>query len=87
PSPTRRAAVAGIDKALEDYRADYDRYYNDCKHDNSPAMRDANHVIFLVHGVGMLSFARDKATARIASEFYVKAINVMRGASTVSEYQ
>jgi len=85
--PDVEAIVAGLDKALEDYRADYARYYNDCKHDNSPAMRDANPVIFLVPGVGMLSFARDKATARIASEFYVNAINVMRGASTVSEYQ
>ena len=53
----------------------------------SPAMRDPNPVIFLIPGVGMLSFARDKATARIASEFYVNAINVMRGASSVSEYQ
>ncbi|MBY5864971.1 bifunctional rhamnulose-1-phosphate aldolase/short-chain dehydrogenase [Rhizobium leguminosarum] len=85
--PDVDAIVAGLDKALEDYRADYARYYNDCKHDNSPAMRDANPVIFLVPGVGMLSFARDKATARIASEFYVNAINVMRGASTVSQYQ
>ncbi|NZD49876.1 bifunctional rhamnulose-1-phosphate aldolase/short-chain dehydrogenase [Rhizobium leguminosarum] len=85
--PDVEAIVAGLDKALEDYRADYARYYNDCKHDNSPAIRDANPVIFLVPGVGMLSFARDKATARIASEFYVNAINVMRGASTVSEYQ
>jgi rhamnulose-1-phosphate aldolase/alcohol dehydrogenase len=85
--PDVDAIVAGLDRALEDYRADYARYYNDCKHDNSPAMRDANPVIFLVPGVGMLSFARDKATARIASEFYVNAINVMRGASTVSEYQ
>ncbi|WP_018856067.1 bifunctional rhamnulose-1-phosphate aldolase/short-chain dehydrogenase [Rhizobium sp. 42MFCr.1] len=85
--PDVDAIVTGLDKALEDYRADYARYYNDCKHDNSPAMRDANPVIFLVPGVGMLSFARDKATARIASEFYVNAINVMRGASTVSEYQ
>ncbi|MBY5786007.1 bifunctional rhamnulose-1-phosphate aldolase/short-chain dehydrogenase [Rhizobium leguminosarum] len=85
--PDVDAIVAGLDKALEDYRGDYARYYNDCKHDNSPAMRDANPVIFLVPGVGMLSFARDKATARIASEFYVNAINVMRGASTVSEYQ
>jgi rhamnulose-1-phosphate aldolase/alcohol dehydrogenase len=86
-NPDVDAIVAGLDKALEGYRADYARYYNDCKHDNSPAMRDANPVIFLVPGVGMLSFARDKATARIASEFYVNAINVMRGASTVSEYQ
>ncbi|MBZ9791991.1 bifunctional rhamnulose-1-phosphate aldolase/short-chain dehydrogenase [Rhizobium sp. 3T7] len=85
--PDVDAIVAGLDQALEDYRADYARYYNDCKHANSPAMRDANPVIFLVPGVGMLSFARDKATARIASEFYVNAINVMRGASTVSEYQ
>jgi rhamnulose-1-phosphate aldolase/alcohol dehydrogenase len=85
--PDVDAIVAGLDKALEEYRADYARYYNDCKHANSPAMRDANPVIFLVPGVGMLSFARDKATARIASEFYVNAINVMRGASTVSEYQ
>ncbi|WP_028745928.1 bifunctional rhamnulose-1-phosphate aldolase/short-chain dehydrogenase [Rhizobium mesoamericanum] len=85
--PDVDAIVASLDEALEDYRADYARYYNDCKHDNSPAMRDANPVIFLVPGVGMLSFARDKATARIASEFYVNAINVMRGASTVSEYQ
>ncbi|MBB3387550.1 hypothetical protein FHT82_000270 [Rhizobium sp. BK275] len=85
--PDVDAIIAGLDKALEDYRADYARYYNACKHDNSPAMRDANPVIFLVPGVGMLSFARDKATARIASEFYVNAINVMRGSSTVSEYQ
>ncbi|SCW86518.1 hypothetical protein SAMN02927900_05823 [Rhizobium mongolense subsp. loessense] len=85
--PDVGAIVAGLDKALEDYRVDYARYYNDCKHGNSPAMRDANPVIFLIPGVGMLSFARDKATARIASEFYVNAINVMRGSSTVSEYQ
>ncbi len=85
--PDVDAVIAGLDKALEDYRAGYARYYNDCKHDNSPAMRDPNPVIFLVPGVGMLSFARDKATARIAGEFYVNAINVMRGASTVSEYQ
>ncbi|MBB4278996.1 bifunctional rhamnulose-1-phosphate aldolase/short-chain dehydrogenase [Rhizobium mongolense] len=85
--PDVESIVAGLDKALEDYRVDYARYYNDCKHGNSPAMRDANPVIFLIPGVGMLSFARDKATARIASEFYVNAINVMRGASTVSEYQ
>jgi rhamnulose-1-phosphate aldolase/alcohol dehydrogenase len=85
--PDVDAVIAGLDKALEDYRADYTRYYETCKHGNSPAMRDPNPVIFLVPGVGMLSFAKDKATARIAGEFYVNAINVMRGASTVSEYQ
>ncbi|OLP57952.1 short-chain dehydrogenase [Xaviernesmea oryzae] len=81
------AVVAGLDAALEAYRADYKRYYDTCRHDNSPAMRDPNPVIFLVPGVGLFSFAKDKATARIAGEFYVNAINVMRGASTVSEYQ
>ncbi|NTS33777.1 bifunctional rhamnulose-1-phosphate aldolase/short-chain dehydrogenase [Phyllobacterium sp. BT25] len=86
-NPDADAVVASLDQALEDYRTDYARYYNACKHANSPAMRDPNPVIFLIPGVGMLSFAKDKATARIAGEFYVNAINVMRGASSVSEYQ
>ncbi|MDT6941625.1 bifunctional rhamnulose-1-phosphate aldolase/short-chain dehydrogenase [Brucella pseudogrignonensis] len=85
--PDIDGVVAGLETALESYRADYTRYYESCKHDNSPKMRDPNPVIFLIPGVGMLSFARDKATARIAGEFYVNAINVMRGASSVSEYQ
>ncbi|MCZ7468982.1 bifunctional rhamnulose-1-phosphate aldolase/short-chain dehydrogenase [Agrobacterium sp. O3.4] len=86
-NPDVDAVTAGLDKALEVYRADYTRYYEACRHDNSPDIRDPNPVIFLIPGVGMLSFAKDKATARIAGEFYVNAINVMRGASTVSEYQ
>ncbi|MCF1463735.1 bifunctional rhamnulose-1-phosphate aldolase/short-chain dehydrogenase [Agrobacterium vitis] len=85
--PDVDAVLAGLDAALEAYRADYNRYYDSCKHDNSPKIRDPNPVIFLIPGVGMLSFAKDKATARIAGEFYVNAINVMRGASTISEYQ
>ncbi len=85
--PDVDGVLAGLDAALEAYRADYTRYYEACRHDNSPKIRDPNPVIFLVPGVGMLSFAKDKATARIAGEFYVNAINVMRGASTVSDYQ
>jgi rhamnulose-1-phosphate aldolase/alcohol dehydrogenase len=80
------AAIASLDEAIGAYRADYAAYYARCKHNNSPAIRDPNAVIYLVPGVGMLSFAKDKATARIASEFYVNAINVMRGASSVSKY-
>lgn len=80
------AVIAGLDGTLEAYRKDYTAYYERSKHPNSPKIRDANAVIYLVPGVGMLSFAKDKATARIASEFYVNAINVMRGASGVSEY-
>ncbi|MGZ3923349.1 MAG: bifunctional rhamnulose-1-phosphate aldolase/short-chain dehydrogenase, partial [Flavisolibacter sp.] len=71
---------------LEGYRAMYADYYNNCRHDNSPVMRDPNPVIILYPGVGMFSFAKDKATARIASEFYINAINVMRGAEAISEY-
>jgi rhamnulose-1-phosphate aldolase/alcohol dehydrogenase len=80
------AEGAKLDALLEGYRKDYAAYYDRCKHSNSAAMRDSNAVIYLVPQVGMLSFAKDKATARIASEFYVNAINVMRGASGVSEY-
>lgn len=78
--------IAGLDDQLTAYNRDYAAYYERCKRDNSPAMRDSNPVIYLVPGVGMLSFAKDKATARIAGEFYVNAINVMRGADGVSEY-
>ena len=77
---------AALDQALAAYRADYAAYYERCKHANSPAMRDANAVVYLIPQVGMVTFAKDKATARIASEFYVNAINVMRGASSVSRY-
>jgi rhamnulose-1-phosphate aldolase/alcohol dehydrogenase len=84
--PDFEKLVASLDQALEDYRAGYVAYYERCKHDNSPAVRDANPIIYLIPGVGMLSFAKDKATARIAGEFYVNAINVMRGANGVDTY-
>ena len=80
------ADTAALDTLIEGYRADYAAYYDRCKRPNSPAMRDPNAVIYLVPGVGMISFAKDKSTARISAEFYVNAINVMRGASGVSTY-
>ena len=64
----------------------YADYYNTCKHPNSPAMRDPNPVVILYPGVGMFTFAKDKQTARVAAEFYINAINVMRGAEAISEY-
>lgn len=72
--------------AFESYRNMYKEYYEKCKHPNSPAMRDANPVVILYPGVGMFTFAKDKQTARVAAEFYVNAINVMKGAEAVSEY-
>lgn len=71
---------------FEAYRKMYTEYYETCKHDNSPAMRDPNPVVILYPGVGMFTFAKDKTTARLASEYYVNAINVMRGSEAISEY-
>lgn len=79
--------LAGLAAQIDAYREDYKAYYERCKHSDSPALRDPNAVVYLVPGVGMITFAKDKATARISGEFYVNAINVMRGASAVSEYQ
>ena len=78
---------AYLQKAFEDYRADYTAYYERCKHDNSPAIRDPNPVVILLPAVGMFTFAKDKQTARVAAEFYTNAINVMKGAEAVSDYQ
>jgi len=86
-NPDVDAVIASLGDQIAAYRADYAAYYQRCKHDNSPAIRDPNAVVYLIPGVGMITFAKDKATARISGEFYVNAINVMRGASTVSEYQ
>ncbi len=72
--------------AFEAYRKMYAEYYESCKHPNSPAMRDANPVVILYPGIGMFTFAKDKQTARVAAEFYINAINVMRGAEAISEY-
>lgn len=78
--------LAELAEAIEEYRKGYAAYYERCKRADSPAIRDPNAVVYLVPGVGMITFAKDKATARISGEFYVNAINVMRGASTVSTY-
>ncbi|GAB2956702.1 bifunctional aldolase/short-chain dehydrogenase [Nonomuraea fastidiosa] len=68
------------------YRADYTAYYERHAQPDSPPMRGADPAIVLVPGVGMFSFGKDKQTARVAGEFYVNAINVMRGAESVSTY-
>lgn len=73
--------------AIETYRADYTAYYERCKRPDSPRMRDPNPVVYLIPSVGMITFAADKTTARIASEFYINAINVMRESSAVSTYR
>jgi rhamnulose-1-phosphate aldolase/alcohol dehydrogenase len=68
------------------YKKMYEDYYHKHKHPDSPCIRDSNPVVILYPGIGMFTFAKDKSTARIASEFYINAINVMRGAEAISEY-
>ena len=75
-----------ISDSFEQYRDDYREYYHSCKHKDSPAVRDANPVVILYPGVGMFTFAKNKQTARVACEFYINAINVMRGAEAISKY-
>ena len=72
--------------SFEQYREDYKKYYNSCKYPNSPAMRDPNPVVIIYPGVGIFTFAKNKQTARVASEFYINAVNVMRGAEAISSY-
>ena len=86
-------ATAPLERAVErlrelhrEYRAEYAAYYQRHATPDSPAMRGADPAIVLVPGVGMFSFGKDKQTARVAGEFYVNAINVMRGAEAVSRY-
>ncbi|MFP8962663.1 bifunctional aldolase/short-chain dehydrogenase [Streptomyces nanhaiensis] len=79
-------AVARLKELHAEYRAEYRAYYERHAAPDSPAMRGADPAIVLVPGVGMFSFGKDKQTARVAGEFYVNAINVMRGAEAVSSY-
>ncbi|MDZ8170507.1 bifunctional aldolase/short-chain dehydrogenase [Microbacterium xanthum] len=80
-------AIARLQELHEAYRADYTAYYEAHADENSPAIRGADPLIVLVPGVGMFSFGANKQTARVAGEFYINAINVMRGAEALSTYR
>jgi len=84
--PAKVDDQAFLVERLDAYRVDYQAYYDRCAHHDSPAVRDANPVVVLLPGVGRFTFAADKATARIAGEFYGNAINVMRGAEVIGGY-
>jgi rhamnulose-1-phosphate aldolase/alcohol dehydrogenase len=86
PTAPIEEAAARLRELHEAYRADYAAYYERNATPDSPAMRGADPAIVLVPGVGMFSFGANKQTARVAGEFYVNAINVMRGAESVSTY-
>jgi len=83
---TGTALRDGLKQLLAAYRADYSAYYERCKRATSPPLRDPNPVVILLPRIGMVTIAKDKATARIAGEFYINAINVMRDADAVDRY-
>ncbi|MFM9024330.1 MAG: bifunctional rhamnulose-1-phosphate aldolase/short-chain dehydrogenase [Planctomycetaceae bacterium] len=84
--PARLQDDAYLAERIAAYRERYTAFYDRCRRPNSPAMRDANPVVVLVPGVGRITFAADKTTARLAGEFYGNAINVMRGAEAIGGY-
>jgi rhamnulose-1-phosphate aldolase/alcohol dehydrogenase len=75
-----------LESGLAQYRKDYAAYYESCKHDNSPAMRDPNPTVILIPGVGMIAWGKDKSESRVTAEFYNCAVEVMRGAEAIGNY-
>ena len=84
--PRRLDDDAYLAERFEDYRRSYAAYYNRCARPSDPKMRDPNPVVILAPGLGRMTFAADKTTARLAGEFYGNAINVMRGAEAIGDY-
>ncbi|MFT4041533.1 MAG: bifunctional aldolase/short-chain dehydrogenase [Gordonia sp. (in: high G+C Gram-positive bacteria)] len=80
-------SIARLKELHAAYRADYTAYYERYATEDSPAIRGADPAIVLIPGVGMFSYGKNKQTARVAGEFYLNAINVMRGAEAISRYQ
>jgi rhamnulose-1-phosphate aldolase/alcohol dehydrogenase len=87
PAAPLEEVTARLRTLHEEYRTEYAAYYERHAAPDSPAMRGADPAIILIPGVGMFSYGKDKQTARVAGEFYVNAINVMRGAEAVSTYK
>lgn len=88
-NPQSEDAVALLDKlsaGIEQYRKDYIAYYDQCKLEDSPALRDPNPRVILIPGVGMIAYGKNKSESRVTAEFYNNAVAVMRGSEAVSEY-
>ncbi|MBO0861529.1 MAG: bifunctional rhamnulose-1-phosphate aldolase/short-chain dehydrogenase [Chloracidobacterium sp.] len=74
-------------EGLQKYREDYGAYYDRCKRPDSPAMRDPNPTVILIPGVGMIAWGKNKSESRVTAEFYNCAIEVMRGAEAIDQYE
>ena len=83
PGASAQGLREQIDSALQNYRKEYAEYYNSFAQPDSPAMRDANPTVVLIPGIGMFSFGKSKTEARLTGEFYVNAIHVMEGATSL----
>ena len=81
------ALLQKLEKGLVAYRADYEAYYEACKHPDSPAMRDPNPTVILIPGLGLIAWGKNKSESRVTAEFYSLAIEVMRASEAISEYQ
>jgi len=86
PDAPMEEVLEALAKAHAQYRIDYQAYYDRHADKNSPAIRGADPAVILIPGIGMFTYGKDKQTARVASEFYINAINVMRGAEALSTY-
>lgn len=86
-SGDREKLKALIREGLIEYRKDYESYYNRCKHADSPAMRDPNPTVVLIPGLGMIAWGKNKSESRVTAEFYNCAIEVMRGAEAIDQYE
>jgi rhamnulose-1-phosphate aldolase/alcohol dehydrogenase len=80
------ALKAKLQRGIEKYREDYAQYYNRCKRENSPALRDPNPTVILIPGLGMVAWGKDKSESRVTAEFYNCAVEVMRGSEAIDEY-
>ena len=78
---------SSLETGLTQYRQDYAAYYHRCQRPDSPAMRDANPTVILIPGLGMVAWGKTKSESRVTAEFYNCAIEVMRGAEAIDEYE
>jgi rhamnulose-1-phosphate aldolase/alcohol dehydrogenase len=75
-----------VELGLGTYRGHYERYYRECRHDDSPPIRDPNPTVVLIPGLGLIAWGKDKSESRVTAEFYNCAIEVMRGSEAISSY-
>src|SRR6202011_4204660 len=78
---------AVLDLGLKTYRAEYEKYYQDCRRPNSPPLRDPNPTVVLIPGLGLIAWGKNKSESRVTAEFYSLAIDVMRASEAISHYQ